>query len=409
MSLYLWRPPMNNSENWNQQFDELKICVLIPTYNNAGTVARVIRDVSFYTSNIIVVNDGSTDDTIAQLAGFPFIRIHTYEKNAGKGWALRQGFKTAVANGYDYAITIDSDGQHFAKDLPVFVEDLIKNGAGIIMGARNMNQESVPGKSTRGNKISTFWYKVETGITLSDTQSGYRLYPVHLLRKRKWVTRKYEFEIEVLVRAAWRGISVREVPVTVYYAPPDERISHFRPFKDFTRISILNTVLVLITFLWIKPRDFFRLVFQKKKLGELIKAQLFNTGESDLRKSSSIAFGVFMGIIPLWGFQLVLAIFLAVVMKLNKALVIIAANISIPPMIPLIIFLSYKMGALWMGDRVVTLTFSRNITIDSIKANLEQYIYGSITLAIVAALLAGGISLITLKLSKRKPVANTIK
>ncbi|RYG04784.1 MAG: DUF2062 domain-containing protein [Chitinophagaceae bacterium] len=400
---------MENSENWNQQFNELKICVLIPTYNNAGTVAQVVRDVSIYTSNIIVVNDGSTDDTLGQLAEFPFIKVHTYEKNVGKGWALRQGFKSAVAHGYDYAITIDSDGQHFAKDLPVFVEDLVKNGPGIIMGARNMNQESVPGKSARGNKVSTFWYKVETGITLSDTQSGYRLYPVYLLRKRKWITRKYEFEIEVLVRAAWKGIPVREVPVSVYYAPANERISHFRPFKDVTRISILNTVLVLITFLWIKPRDFFRLVFQKKKLGELIKAQLFNTGESDLRKSSSIAFGVFMGIVPLWGFQLVLAIFLAVVMKLNKALVIIAANISIPPMIPLIIFLSYKMGALWMGDRVATLTFSRSITIDSIKANLEQYIYGSITLAIVAALLAGGIALITLKFSKRKPVATTIK
>jgi len=129
---------------------------------------------------------------------------------------------------------------------------------------------------------------------------------------------------------------------------------------------------------------------------------LFNPGQSDMLKSVSIAFGIFMGIIPIWGFQLVAAIFLAVIFRLNKALVIIAANISIPPMIPLIIFLSYKMGTWWMGHRRVTLEFSRKINLETIKANLEQYIYGSITLAIIAALLAGLISWVTLRVSRQR-------
>ncbi len=396
---------MSRPGNWQELFETHSVCVLIPTYNNRGTISQVVRDVLTFTSNVIVVNDGSTDGTNELLDAFPGLQVLTYSPNRGKGWALRQGFRLAADAGYRYAISIDSDGQHFAKDLPLFIQDLIANGDGLVMGARNMEQSSVPGKSSFGNKFSSFWFRVETGIKLPDTQSGYRLYPVHLLSKKKWITRKFEFEIEVLVRAAWSGIPIRSVPVTVYYPPPGTRVSHFRPFKDFTRISILNTVLVFITFLWIKPRDFFRLIFQKKKLKELLRSQLFNTGQSDMLKSSSVAFGVFMGIIPIWGFQLVAAIFLAVVLRLNKALVIIAANISIPPMIPLIIFLSYKMGGWWMGDRVMTLNFDRNISLETIKANLEQYIYGSITLAIIAGLLAGLVAWIFLKLSRSRRVS----
>jgi glycosyltransferase involved in cell wall biosynthesis len=400
---------MSYSPTWQADFDKYKICVLIPTYNNAGSISQVVNDVSGYTRNILIVNDGSTDGTAELIAGFPLVQVLNYSPNRGKGWALRQGFKFASGLGYKYAITIDSDGQHYAEDLPLFVTDLETNGDAIILGARNMDQSSVPGKSSTGNKISSFWFQVETGVKTSDTQTGYRLYPIYLLSTRKWITRKYEFEIEVLVRSSWRGIAIRSVPVKVYYAPKEERVSHFRPIKDFTRITILNTILVFITFLWIKPRDFFRLIFQKKKLMEVLRNQLFNTGQSDSRKAISIAFGVFMGIIPIWGFQLVAAIFLAMLFRLNKALVIIAANISIPPMIPLIIFLSYKMGAWWMGDRVMSLSFSRDINLETIKANLEQYIYGSITLAIIAALLSGLIAWVLLKVAGRTPSRQVVE
>lgn len=400
---------MSNSATWQADFEKYKICVLIPTYNNAGSIGQVIKDISGYTTNILVVNDGSTDETADIISSFPFVKLLSYAPNRGKGWALRQGFKFALNSGFEYAITIDSDGQHYPDDLPSFVNDLKENGDAIIIGARNMEQHSVPGKSSRGNRISSFWFHVETGVKMSDTQSGYRLYPIRRLSQMKWITRKYEFEIEVMVRSSWRGIAIRSVPVKVYYAPKEVRVSHFRPFKDFTRISILNSILVIITFLWIKPRDFFRLVFQKKKLGEVLRNQFFNTGQSDSRKAFSIAFGVFMGIIPIWGFQLMAAIFLAVLLKLNKALVIIAANISIPPMIPLIIFLSYKMGAWWMGDKVMTLSFSRNISLETIKENLEQYIYGSITLAIIAALLAGVTSWVVLKVGTRTPARQLVE
>ena len=389
-----------------EKVSDIKACVIIPTYNNAATLAAVIKDVAGYINDIIVVNDGSTDNTVDIVKNFPAIQFISYTKNVGKGWALRKAFKYAVEKGYDYAITIDSDGQHFAKDLPLFLGKVKEYPNAIIIGARNMNQASVPGGSSFGNKFSNFWFKAETGKSSPDTQSGYRLYPLQALKNMRFITRKYEFEIEVLVRTAWKGVDVVSVPVTVYYAPKEERISHFRPYKDFFRISILNTVLVLIAFLYIKPRDFIRTLFSRKKLKKALDDHLFNPHHSAQLKAMSVAFGIFMGIIPIWGFQLVAAIFLAVLFKLNKPLVIVAANISIPPMIPVIIFLSYKMGAFWIGENATQFIFSKSLTLESIKNNLIQYIYGSITLAIVAAIAFGLFTFLFLKLieKKRMPV-----
>ena len=393
---------MTGSVSLGEKVDDIKVCVIIPTYNNAATLAGVMKDVTGYINHIIVVNDGSTDNTVDVVNNFPSVQFISYSKNAGKGWALRKAFAYAIENGFTHAITIDSDGQHFAKDLPAFINKAKGNPNAIIIGARNMGQASVPGGSSFGNKFSNFWFKVETGISSPDTQSGYRLYPLQALKNMRFISRKYEFEIEVLVRAAWKGIDVVSVPVTVYYAPKDERVSHFRPYKDFFRISILNTILVLIAFLYIKPRDFIRTLFNRKKFRKMLDEHLFHPHHSAQLKAASVAFGIFMGIIPIWGFQLASAIFLAILFKLNKPLVIVAANISIPPMIPFIIYLSFKTGAFWMGNNAMQFNFSNSITLKSVKDNLLQYIYGSITLAIIAGIVFGLLTFIFLKLIDKK-------
>ncbi|SEP10216.1 Glycosyltransferase involved in cell wall bisynthesis [Mucilaginibacter gossypiicola] len=385
------------------KFKQLQVCVIIPTYNNEGTLAAVITDVLAYTNQVIVVNDGSTDSTQAIIQSFPQIQSVSYTQNAGKGWALRKAFEFAIEQGYQHAITIDSDGQHFATDLPAFIEKLEQEPDSLIIGSRNMEQSSVPGKSSFGHKFSNFWFWVETGIKCPDTQSGYRLYPIHLLKNTKYVTRKYEFEIEVIVRAAWKGIKIGWVPVTVYYAPKETRISHFRPFQDFSRISVLNTILVIITFAYIKPRDFFRTLFDKKKAKQMLKNLFFNPEHSPQLKAKSVAFGVFMGIVPIWGFQLLVAISLAFLFRLNKAIVVTAAHISVAPMIPVIIFLSYKTGRLWMGGKDVDIPLDK-ISLKSIGEHLEQYLYGSISLAIFAGIIAGLLTFALLKLFKRRPV-----
>jgi glycosyltransferase involved in cell wall biosynthesis len=247
-----------------ETFTSRKICVLVPTYNNATTIGAVLKNLLSHTTDIVVVNDGSTDETSEVLKSFPQIQTVSYKQNQGKGFALRTGFEFARSKGYNYAITIDSDGQHYPEDLGQFLSAHENHPNAIIIGARNMDQASVPGKSSFGNKFSNFWFWVETGIKRNDTQSGYRLYPISSLADLTFITKKYEFEIEVIVKAARAGIEVIEVPVRVFYPEKEKRISHFRPWRDFTRISILNTFLVTIAFLYIKPRDFIRSI--KKKI-----------------------------------------------------------------------------------------------------------------------------------------------
>ena len=386
---------------YKNKFKELSCCVLISTYNNSTTIAQVIKDVLEYTDDVCVVNDGSTDNTLDILSQFPQIKLHTYPNNTGKGWALREGFLFARKHNYDYVITLDSDGQHFADDLPTMLETLEKNKNAIVIGARNMNQSSVPGKSSFGNKFSNFWFTLETGITVPDTQSGYRLYPVKALEGIRFFTYKYEFEIEVIVRGSWSGLDVIAVPVKVYYPPAGERISHFRPFKDFSRISVLNTVLVFWTFAWIKPRDFFRHIF-KNDWRALLEMHLIRSHETPSVKAWSMAVGVFFGITPFWGFQIWFVIFFAWFFKLNKALSILASNISIPPMIPFIVFASYQAGRIWLGGNAMSLSFSENMKAEMIGKNFLQYVVGSFTLATILAFMVGIVTYLVVKSWKER-------
>ena len=161
-------------------------------------------------------------------------------------------------------------------------------------------------------------------------------------------------------------------------------------------------MLVGIAFFYIKPRDFFRKFSRQKKWRESLLHELFHPHQSDIRKSVSAGFGVFMGIIPIWGFQLLAAIFLSVVLKLNKVLVIVFANISFPPLIPFIIYASYRAGAYWMPRTAREISFSKSLSLSAIRYNFSQYLLGSITLAIVSGLAAGLITFGLLKIFKQK-------
>ncbi|KXX71745.1 glycosyltransferase [Flammeovirga sp. SJP92] len=377
-------------------FDRLKCCVLIPTYNNDRELKGVIDSVLEYTTNVIVINDGCTDTTSEILSQLPNIQSITFEQNRGKGKALRAGFLEAEKQGFEYAITIDSDGQHKASDLPQFIEKLETSPNAIIIGARDMLQNSVPGKSSFGHKFSNFWFTFETGIKAPDTQSGYRLYPLKQVNDIQLISWRYEFEIEILVRSAWKGVAIETVPINVYYPPTEERITHFRPFTDFTRISILNTILVTICLLYIKPRDFFRSL-KKKNIKEHIKDLFFDVEEPPYKKALAVFFGVFMGIVPIWGYQLVTAIGLAHFFKLNKPIVIVAANISIPPFIPLWLYASFKTGEILFNEKIIIPQLDE-INFDVIQQHLMLYSVGATVFAFLLAFVLGCISFGAFKL-----------
>ena len=389
--------------------------MLIPTYNNDGTLKVLIESVFSYTDSVIVINDGSTDSTSEILASINGLDVLDLEVNCGKGIALRKGFEYALNKGFQYAITIDSDGQHLAEDLPVFLDKIEKEPDSLIVGARNMDQDNIPGKSSFGHKFSNFWYRVETGINLPDTQSGYRLYPLQLIKEFKYRASRYEFEIEVIVKAAWNGINVTSVPIVVIYFEGEERVSHFRPAMDNLRFTALNTWLVILAFTYGRPKMLLDKL-RKMSFREFFEKHIFDTNESNRVKAISAGFGIFMGIIPIWGYQMALAIILAIYFKLNKAIVLVTAQISLPPMIPFILYGSYLTGNLMLGNategeqmRAANTWLENHLIPDWLQEkfpemvqNLLAYFFGSFVLAFAMAIATGLLTYAALILSRKR-------
>jgi glycosyltransferase involved in cell wall biosynthesis len=391
---------MNPTLSQQELLNSTHFCVIVPTYNNHKTLKRVLDSVLEFTQNVIIVNDGSTDGTGEILKEYAYLTQIHHTKNLGKGMALRNGFKKAIELSFEYAITIDSDGQHFPSDIPNFIAEIQQQPNSLLIGSRNMAQENVPKKSSFGNKFSNFWFKFETGIKLSDTQSGFRLYPLKLIPKL-FYTNKFEFEIEVIVRSAWKGVVVKNIPIQILYDPA-ERVSHFRPFKDFTRISILNTVLVINAILYIKPRDFFRKA-KKKGFKKFFLEDILESNDSNFKKAAAIALGIFIGMSPFWGLQTVLLLFFATILRLNKVIAYLSSNVSFPPFIPFIIYGSLKMGSYFVSNES-TLVLDSSLTLDDIQKNATQYIVGSLILASVSAITVGLLSYLLLTAFSKKRI-----
>ncbi|MBP3342950.1 MAG: DUF2062 domain-containing protein [Bacteroidales bacterium] len=377
------------------------ICVLIPTYNNAATVGKVIEESKLYCKDIFVVNDGSTDNTTAVLESIEGINVISYMPNRGKGHALQCGLNKARECGFDYCITLDADGQHYPSEIPKFIEAVGTNPGSLIIGARNLNAENMPGKNTFANKFSNFWFKVETWQTLHDTQSGFRLYPLKEIEKIKLFTGMYEFELEIIVKAAWRGIKVMNIPINVYYPPAGERVSHFKPLRDFTRISLLNTFLVLVALLWYYPKKFISSL-TRENISRFIEENITDTKESNVRLAAAVGYGVFCGIIPFWGYQMIFAGVSAHFLKLNKVIAILASNISIPPMIPFIIFGSLFTGGLILGKQ--TIIPLSEINFETATNALLQYLIGSVIFAVAAGFVFFILAFVVFKLFRKESI-----
>ncbi|OFY41062.1 MAG: glycosyltransferase [Bacteroidetes bacterium GWF2_40_14] len=377
----------------------MNLVIIIPTFNNCCTLESVVKGCMRHCSNIIVVNDGSTDGTDKVLERFTSIMTIVFPLNRGKGAALKDAFRYAAMLGFDYAITIDSDGQHYPEEIPRFIEAASREKNTLWIGSRDLSSENMPQKSSFANKFSNFWFRAETGIKLTDTQSGFRLYPLKPFDGMKFISGRYEFELEAIVRAAWKGVPVKNMPVKVYYPPKNERISHFRPFRDFTRISILNTLFVLYALAWYWP---FRFVkgFTRNNIRNFVNDNITNSKESNTKIAGAIGLGLFFGIVPLWGYQMVTAVLAAHFLKLNKLLVLVASNISIPPMIPFILYGSFATGAWLLGLPPDIIPV--HLSLASIAGGLKTYLIGSIIFAMITAF-AGFIISYSLLLVVRKP------
>lgn len=242
--------------------EENEVCAVIPTYQNAKTLLKVVADVHRVVDTVFVVDDGSNDGTAALLdkatGNERPEKVLTHPKNCGKGAALKTGLTYARQQGFRYAVTVDADGQHRADDIPALLKAVEEEPDALAIGSRGLQHENMPAKSTFANRFSNFWFALQTLQRLPDTQSGLRVYPLRRLHGLRWMSTRYEAELTLLVFSAWAGVKLLPVPVSVYYPPRDQRVTHFRPGRDFTRISVLNTLLCFLMVVYGWPRIFCR-------------------------------------------------------------------------------------------------------------------------------------------------------
>jgi glycosyltransferase involved in cell wall biosynthesis len=215
-----------------------RFAIIIPAYNHGTRVRGVVEKCLRLGIPVIVVDDGSTDSTPSVLASLSGVTVIHHQENQGKGAALLTGLAAALSFA-DWAITIDADGQHDPKDIP-FLISLIRTAPEgqrpLVIGKREgMGHGNVPWTSRWGKRFGNFWVWTSCGRWLSDSQSGFRVYPLPETLHLGTKARRYQFEVEVLVRAVWFGIPIIEAPVHSIYGSPGERVSHFRPWLDFWR------------------------------------------------------------------------------------------------------------------------------------------------------------------------------
>ena len=222
--------------------ENIRLSVIIPAFNEEKRLPRTLAHVVAYLekqdfySEIIVVDDGSTDEGYDRIKSLPGVTILRHRHNLGKGEALRTGMLKA-AELADWAVCLDADGQHDPDDIAHLISAIPQGSRPIVLGKRVIGMENAPWTSRFGRRFSNFWVWVSGGVRLADSQSGFRIYPLPEVLSLGVHAGRYQFEIEVLAKAAWQAMPILEVPVKVSYAPGACRISHFDPWKDFLRNS----------------------------------------------------------------------------------------------------------------------------------------------------------------------------
>lgn len=228
--------------------------VVLPTYNNCGTLPDILNRIMALALPLIVVNDGSTDGTAGFLLGWKgedasrrATIILSHKQNRGKAAALQTGFLVAIAAGYSHAVTIDSDGQLDPEQIPDLLAVASEQPTALVLGVRDATRSDYPAKSRLGRLLSNFMIRLECGVRVSDSQCGFRVYPLSLIQTARCKAGRFGYEAEIITRAAWLGHPIREVPVNCRYFTEGDRVTHFKLRRDTLEGTVLHMRLLLCT------------------------------------------------------------------------------------------------------------------------------------------------------------------
>jgi len=381
--------------------EPLRLLVLIPLYNHGATVRSVVERTLAVHPQVLVVDDGSSDHGADSLAGLP-VTVLRHRVNRGKGAAILTGAAAARRRGMTHLATLDADGQHDPADLPRLVAVAAQEPLAVVVGKRDFDRTPVPGGSRFGRSFSNFWLRLQTGRSLGDTQSGFRIYPLTVLESLKLGEKGFSFEIEVLVKSAWAGVPLREAGVSVYYPPPGERVSHFHQFRDNLRLALLNTHLTMRSVLpW--PH---RKIVAAPAPGETISVlrpirslrTLLTENTSPARLAAAGALGVFLGTLPLIAFHTLAILFAAAFLRLNKVAAVSASQVCMPPFVPA---LCIEAGYFMRHGEFLTEISLRTLGYQGLE-RLWEWLLGSLLLAPLLGLVAGAVIYVMALLLRRE-------
>jgi uncharacterized protein (DUF2062 family) len=368
----------------------VKSIVVIPVFNHSRTLRDVVSRALKVHPKVMVVDDGSTDGGIETLRDLDVSMVR-HNRNRGKGAAILSAMEEARNFGATHLITIDADGQHDPADLPLFVSEIERSPEAIVVGTRDFAGSAVPLSSRFGRRFSNFWFRVQTGLSIKDTQSGFRAYPLAVLGWLKLREKRYAFEVEVLVKAAWAGVPLREVDISVHYSEATRRLSHFRPFEDNFRLSLLNTRLTVRAMLPVSPRRFrpepagpcgIALLHPLRSLRSLLDMH-----GSPRQLAASATLGVFLGSLPLVACQTVSILAAASFLRLNRLVALSASQLCMPPFVPA---LCIETGYFVRHGKFLTEISFQTIGYQSPQRFLE-WIIGSLILGPILAAAAGAL------------------
>lgn len=373
-----------------------KVLLVIPVYNHPQRLREVVERALAVHPSVLVLDDGSEADPAPLLDGLP-ITLLRHERNLGKGAAMRTAAAHAEGLGKTHIVTIDADGQHFPEDLPRLIAAIEAEPSAVIIGVRDFRGSGAPGASRFGRSFGNFWVRVQTGTDVGDIQSGYRAYPVEVLRELRLFTKRYAFEVEIVVRALWAGRKVIGVPVRVFYPSKQERVSHFKGLRENTVLSVLNTHLTIRSIVpWPHPK----LPPGATTLERLTVRSFLQSAKRLLSDSSgsgklawASATGIFLGTLPLIALHTVAILYASAFFRLNKTVAVGASQFCMPPVVPA---LCIETGYFLRHGRFLTLEGARSLHEAGFLElghmgvqRLWEWLLGSLLVAPVLALAAG--------------------
>lgn len=381
----------------------------VPVYNNRATVRQVAAECREMLPHVVVIDDGSTDTDLVELLSDLDVVVLRHGKNLGKGEAILTASRYVEAQGGEYMITVDADGQHLPHDINKFLPLLQGEPPGIVIGCRDFNTANVPASSRFGRSFANFWLLVETGRIVGDCQSGFRAYPVRYLNKLLFKGSRYDFEAEVLAKAAWAGLELKTIDIDVVYPKPEERVSSFKPFLDNLRLTRIHTMLVGRRMLPIGHRklvesrnkpDLSLLRHPGKVLRMLLKESATPEG-----LALSAAVGMFIAVLPILFAHSIVILYFSMRLSLNKIVTLNVQHLAAPPLIPaLCIEVGYYLRhGRWLTDLSFATVFQQ------FSSRFFEWFLGSLIIAPLAALLAGAAMYVTAATIKKVRFAHASK